>query len=96
MYLLKKKQNLSLEDFKNYWLTKHVPIVLKLPNLRRYVVSVSIDERSEFAGVAELWFENREEMRAALKSDVGKEMVSDASNFVESAIMLVVEENVIR
>ena len=34
---IKRKPGMSVEDFGQYWRTKHAPIVTKLPGLRRYV-----------------------------------------------------------
>ena len=95
VYLLKRKNEMSLEDFRNYWLTKHVPLVLKLPNLKRYSVNISTRDGAEFDGIAELWFEDRNSMKEAFKTMEGKAVVDDASFFVAKSVVLEVEEHVI-
>lgn len=92
MYILKRKDGMSREEFKDYWLNTHAPMVLKLPNLRRYVINIALGN-AEFDGVAELWFDSKEDMDSALKSEQGKAVISDAGNFVGKAHALTVEEH---
>ena len=95
VYLLKRKDGMGLEEFKRYWLEKHAPLVLKLPNLKRYSINVSTRDGAEFDGIAELWFESREKMKEAFKTDEGRAVVEDASAFVGKNIVLEVEEHAI-
>ncbi len=92
MYILKRKEGMSREEFKDYWLNTHAPLVLKMPNLRKYVVNISSGD-ADFDGVAELWFDSAEDMNMALKSEAGKAVVKDAGNFVSKAHVLTVEEH---
>ena len=92
MYILKRREGMSREEFRDYWLKTHAPLVLKMPKLRKYVVNVSSGD-SEFDGVAELWFDTADDMDMALKSEEGKAVVKDAGNFVSKAYVLTVEEH---
>ncbi|HID04972.1 MAG TPA: hypothetical protein EYP20_04110 [Aigarchaeota archaeon] len=35
MYILKRREGMSREEFREYWLKNHAPIVLKMPKLRK-------------------------------------------------------------
>lgn len=39
IYLIKRKPGMELEAFRNYWLTTHASLALKVPGLRKYVQS---------------------------------------------------------
>jgi hypothetical protein len=75
MWFLKRKEGLSLSDFRAWWLDRHAHDVARhqAQHLARYVVNVRVDEDSlpgrpaeepEWDGVAEQWFETEEAFRA--------------------------------
>ena len=66
VWLLKKADHLTDEQFKNWWLESHVPIARAAPGLRKYVVNFGRPDSfagkptfdCEWDGVAEQWFES--------------------------------------
>ena len=63
IFQLKRKPGMNLEDFRQYWIEVHGPIVCELPGLQRYVQCHTIDAAYRYAepkwdGVAQLWVED--------------------------------------
>ena len=73
-----RNPNLSVEEFREYWHTVHAPLCSRLLQglgLRRYVASFPIADSPTFGGVgadfdlvAELYFDDREALEAAISS----------------------------
>jgi uncharacterized protein (TIGR02118 family) len=83
--ILRKREDMTHEQFVAYWTGTHAQLVMKLPNLRRY--SVNFVDRERFPkfgydGFSELWFDNENEMSAAWASPEGKATLADLPNFV--------------
>lgn len=85
------------EAFREYWLDDHAPLAADLPGLRRYTVSFPDDpERSEFDCIAELYFDDRESLDAALDSEAGDAVARDLANFAgDRMLQMVVREHVV-
>ncbi|MET0700279.1 MAG: EthD family reductase [Mycobacterium sp.] len=67
----------------------HVPLASKLPGLRRFTRSHPRPMGSEAPYfVAELWFDDREAMKAALKSPEMAETGADAGTFDVASITM--------
>jgi uncharacterized protein (TIGR02118 family) len=82
--ILRKKEGLSYEAFKEHWLTKHAVLCSKLPKLRRY--SVNFVDRARFPkfgydGFSEIWFDSEEDLVAAFASPEGRTLLADLPNF---------------
>lgn len=68
MWLLKRSPHLTLDEFRDWWLTRHAPDIIadQAPYLKRYVVDVRLaevdglagkpDQDPEWDGIAEQWF----------------------------------------
>jgi uncharacterized protein (TIGR02118 family) len=87
-FCLRRQAHLSLEEFQQYWLETHGPLVrrhARALGIRRYVQLHSIDhplnaglrESREgpegFDGVAELWWDSLEELMTAGATPEGRE-----------------------
>ena len=79
----------SREDAERHYLDYHVPLARRLPGLRSYVIGRPTD----FAGVtatrqraAVLIFDDREALRAAYRSDVGRELRQDEQRLIADAV----------
>ncbi len=101
--VLQRKPGLDVEDFQRYWLTNHAAIVSRLPGLRRYVQShtlLSGYRRAQPAadGLAELWFDDSNALRALKDSPELKAVLADEPNFVDMMrfIQVHTEEHVIK
>lgn len=84
VFSLKRKPGMSEEEFHDYWLNQHGPLVREYKdafNIRRYVqvhladtdlndglASARGSEPRYFDGVAELWWDSEQDLLAALDS----------------------------
>jgi uncharacterized protein (TIGR02118 family) len=92
IWQLKRMPGMALEKFRKYWIEVHGARGIKLPGLRRYVQSHLIDEAYLYAeprcdGVAQLWFDSAEAMRAAFESEQGKALRADGSKFIDQSLL---------
>ncbi len=75
---LDRKEGMSHEEFFEYWADKHAPIAREVPGVVRYVrVIPTSPERAAFDGVAELYFESLDALRAALGHESSRDYAPD-------------------
>ena len=65
----RRRPELTVEAFQDYWRSKHPEVVTGLPGIRGYVQSHTLIEgyrkaRPLYDGIAEVWFEDTAAMRA--------------------------------
>src|SRR3546814_13069127 len=65
VFLLKRKDGMSLQDFADWLLKDHVPLALKLDGLKRYQVTLAREADGDYDGVSELWVDSEDAMLAA-------------------------------
>jgi uncharacterized protein (TIGR02118 family) len=98
VYCITKKATLTDEEFFAYWKNVHGPIGARIPGLRKLVQSHRVAApgsglRADYDGVAELWFDNLEDLLAARRSPEWKASSEDEVNFIDhSKIALLVSE----
>jgi len=99
---LKRKAGMSVEDFQRYWLTRHPAVVVRLPGVRRYVQSHTLPSAYRkgepvYDGIAEVWADDTDALRAMTRSPENAGVQADEANFIDRATMgiLVTEERVI-
>lgn len=99
--LFRKREDMTHEEFVRYWREVHIPLVKKVPNIRRYVISPVCGAplgEPDFDGMAELWFEDEQTALAALATPETAATGRDARNFVMKGSMrrfFSVEEEII-
>jgi uncharacterized protein (TIGR02118 family) len=98
---LRKKEDMSTEEFREYWVRKHAPIAADgYGYLKSYVVNVvtRVPEGQEqpYDGVAELTWDDRDGFKADLGSEVAKRSTEDLGNFTSAFGLLFVEEEVVK
>jgi uncharacterized protein (TIGR02118 family) len=86
--LVKRKQGLPLETFRQYSLKVHAELDLKLPGLRRYYQCHVRDSfyaigEAMFDCVSLLWFDNIEALANMMTSPENVESAKDLDHFVE-------------
>src|ERR1043166_5834860 len=86
--ILKRKPGMSVEDFQKYWLTTHADSVSRMPGVRRYVQShtlLSGYRKGEpiYDGIAELWFDNTDALRALASTAEYAGVMADEVNFID-------------
>ncbi len=103
MSFFKRKQGMSVETFQAYWRTKHAEVVVKLPGIRRYVQShtlLSGYRKGEpvYDGVAEVWVDDTQVMRAQAGTPEYAAVRADETNFMDVSSMgsIITEEHVIK
>jgi uncharacterized protein (TIGR02118 family) len=95
--VLVRADELTHDEFVEYWYDEHVPLAEDLPHARKYATSVPTDpERSEYDGVVELYFEDMADLTAAFESEVGQAVQADLAAFAkpDAGPTLYVEETV--
>ena len=94
---LVKKDGMSIEAFEEHWNEEHAPRASEIPNLEKYTTAVALDpDESAYDGIAELYFENPEDVETAFDSEAGRWALDDLENFTETDenIQLVLNETV--
>jgi uncharacterized protein (TIGR02118 family) len=97
IFMLYRRQDMSGDEFRDYWRNTHGPIAAKMPGLKKYVQNQALmTEEGEppVAGIAEVYFDSVEAMQDALSSPEGEAALADLSNFTdaEKTTTVIVEE----
>jgi uncharacterized protein (TIGR02118 family) len=75
--LLTRKSSLSREEFRRIWEGEHAPLVLAVPQVRRYVLSFVLEEPTRpdvpiqtmsVDAIAELWYDDMASLQAAAQT----------------------------
>lgn len=90
--LLKRKEDMTHEEFKNWWLVEHTPLARQLPNVRKICYNLA-DDGSAYDGVAELWFDSQEDFENAYATEIGKSVAADSLAHLAVRERLFVTEN---
>ena len=99
--IIKKKQNLTYENFQNYWKNEHAEIVTRSPLVGTYVQSHPIyNDKLTYEdtvdGIAEIWFEDTNAMRSLAATKEYKDIQDDEKVFIDgSAVRLIIAEDII-
>ena len=102
IFPLRRLGKLSREQFQKYWFETHGPLVRKHAQalrIRRYVQVHTLDDpingllkqgrngQEPYDGVAELWWDSREDMEKAFTTAEGRtaaqELLEDEKNFID-------------
>lgn len=95
--LLKRKEDLSLEDFRHWALEQHPVLGKQLPGMRQYRMSVVLNDDPDlpYHAVSEFWFDDNEARIAAFGTPQGKAAAEDAASHCASRVHLLTEEKII-
>ena len=75
---LVRKEGMSHEEFLEHWANEHVPLAREIPGVVRYARVVPTDpQSSEFDGIAELYFEDIDALRAGLGHESSRDYDPD-------------------
>lgn len=110
VYCLRRKAEMSLEQFQKYWLETHAEFGRNIPGVKRYVQVHALGgelqemlaaghpagKNEPFDGVAELWFEE-EDLRKLGGTEGALAAVQDEANFIDFArsVIFLAKEHVI-
>jgi uncharacterized protein (TIGR02118 family) len=86
--LFKRRPDLDVASFRQYWQTTHRDLALQLPGLRRYVQHPTHDSgyrRHEpvYDGVAETWWDDVDALRALRDGPPLKAVLADEANLMD-------------
>lgn len=92
--LLKRREDMTLEEFRKWATEEHPPFGQKLPGLRRYFMSVVVEDSPDlpYHAVSEFWFDDKEAMLAAFATPAGKAAAEDAIAHCSARTRLLTEE----
>jgi uncharacterized protein (TIGR02118 family) len=89
IYCISKKPDMTVEAFQAYWRDVHAPIAGAIPGLRRYVQCHVVPEtygaqnKPADDGAAELWFDDLDAMRTAMRTPEVAAALEDEKNFID-------------
>ena len=101
--VFKRKAGMEVDEFQDYWLNHHGPIVARLPSVGRYVQSHT--RRSGYArhepaadGLSELWFADTDALYNLQSSQELQQISDDEERFIDltSSVQILVDEHVIK
>jgi uncharacterized protein (TIGR02118 family) len=99
----KRKPGMSVEAFHHYWRTTHAGIVVRMPGIRKYVQSHTLlsgyrKGEPAYDGVAEIWFDDTQAMRALAQTAEYAAVRADEPNFIDLSTMgsIITEEHIIK
>jgi uncharacterized protein (TIGR02118 family) len=85
--LLHRRPDLTVDQFRQYWHTKHRPLIERLPGLRRLVLNDVLPgpngPEPTCDGIAEDWFDSLEAMQVAFASPEAQAVTADVANFLD-------------
>ena len=94
------KEGMSKEEYMNYWLNKHAPLVKRLfgDKIKKYVVSIVVSTEGEepgYQGTTEIWVDNMSVAQSILSSPEFKQQIMpDHANFARKVTWVILEEHV--
>ena len=98
---LRRKDGMSVEDFRDYWVTKHAPIARDgYANLRGYelhtVTRVPGGAEAPYDGLAVLSWDSRDDFKADIASPAAHTATDDMATFTSGSGVLFVEIDVVK
>lgn len=90
--LLKRREDMTHDEFKQWWLVEHSSLAAQLPGVRKIVFNLA-DDGGAFDGVSELWFDSKADFDAAYETELGKSVAADSMAHLADRQRLFVTEN---
>jgi uncharacterized protein (TIGR02118 family) len=90
--LLKRREDMTHDEFKQWWLVDHSSLAAQLPNVRKIVFNLA-EDGSAFDGVSELWFDSQADFEAAYATELGKSVAADSMAHLADRQRMFVTEN---
>ena len=83
--VIRRRPDLSFEEFLAHWQAVHPGFVSQLPGLRRYIQSPALPHPRRtwpWDGMAQLWFDDIAAIKVAFESPAADRMREDEKNFI--------------
>jgi uncharacterized protein (TIGR02118 family) len=99
--LLTRKAGLTREEFRRIWESEHAPLVLAVPQVRRYVLSFVLEEPTRpdvptqamaVDAVAELWYGDIAALKAAAQTPQMKAVLANGALHLGAIKTFITEE----
>ena len=90
IYFFQRREDLSVEDFQEYWRTRHGDLVCQIPGIRRYVQCHTLlsgygrPTPPVLDGVEEISFASTADLASAVKTPTGEVAMADLASFVDT------------
>jgi len=89
---IKRKSGMPVDEFQTYWRNEHPKAVTRLPGIRRYVQSHVLPDtyakrEPVYDGIAEVWADDTEALRAMTKSAAHPDLIVDEARFIDRSQM---------
>jgi len=84
IFLVKRNESMTQEEFADYWINQHTPLTAKVPGMRSYICYTTTGAPNGMAaydGVALCTFDSEEDYQRGIASEEFKTAVADGSNF---------------
>jgi uncharacterized protein (TIGR02118 family) len=93
--MMKRKEGLSLDEFRHWLTQEHVKFARQIPGLLRFVVNIPETDSPDnpFDAVNELYFEDEAAMKHAFSSEAGQASGADALAHISARSRLITIEH---
>lgn len=91
--IVARKPDLSQDRFRQHWLGIHGPMARKVPNLLGFILSDAVQDsaaaaptanyKERFDGIAHIWYQSQEAMRAGMASQYARDWIADGNLFID-------------
>ncbi len=87
----KRRPELSVERFREYWLNQHAAVIRAVPEVRKYIASIALpssyrnDHEPHYDGISEAWFDDEETIRRIADSPPLRAAIADDAVFVDTS-----------
>jgi uncharacterized protein (TIGR02118 family) len=98
MSLLKRRDGLSLDEFKRWAELEHPKLAMQIPGMEGYRMNVCLVENASAPcdAVSEMWFADEAARVSGFATDAGKAAAADAASHCASRTHLMLHETIIR
>ncbi|HET8524753.1 MAG TPA: EthD family reductase [Thermomicrobiales bacterium] len=89
IFLVKKSEALTREEFAKYWIEEHTPLTASVPGVTAYrcfVTTGAPEGNAAYDGVAVLAFRDEEAYRRAVDGPEFARAIADAPNFQDTQL----------
>ncbi len=96
--LVRRREDVSPEEFRRHWLEVHAPLARGLEGLRGYRINLVVDGPEDLGwdGIGELWFDSVEAATAAFAVEpLAQRIEDDVATFVAERRAFFVEEHLV-
>jgi uncharacterized protein (TIGR02118 family) len=82
--------------FEEYYASTHLPIAAKIPNVQRFEAGKESPHpdggETPYHRIAELWFEDMDQLQRSMGSDEGQAATGDIPNFATGGVIVFISE----